>query len=47
MLCSLHFSCNRLSTKILSAVPLLDLNPHWLFGVFSYAVVGMSLASRT
>ena len=34
MFCSLHFSCVCLSTKIMSTVPLLDLNPHWLSGVF-------------
>ena len=47
MFCSLHFSCICLSTKIMSAVPLLDLNPHWLSGVFSCAIVGMSLFSKT
>ena len=46
MFCSLHFSCICLSTKIMSAVPLLDLNPHWLSGVFSCAIVGMSLFSK-
>ena len=35
MFYSLHFSCICLSTKIMSAVPLLDLNPHWLSSVFS------------
>ena len=47
MFCSLHFSCICLSTKIMSTVPLLDLNPHWLSGVFSCAIVGMSLFSKT
>ena len=41
MFCSLHFSCVCLSTKIMSTVPLLDLNPHWLSAVFLCAVVGM------
>ena len=36
-----------LSTKIMFAVPLLDLNPHWLSGVFSCAVVRISLFSKT
>ena len=45
--CSLHFSCNCLSTKIMSGVPLLDINPHWLSGVLSCAIVGMSLFSKT
>ena len=47
MFCSLHFSCICLSTKIMSMVPLLDLNLHWLFGVFSCAIVRMSLFSKT
>ena len=47
MFCSLHFSCICLSTKIMSTVTLLDLNPHWLSDVFSYAIVGMSLFSKT
>ena len=47
MFCSLHFSCICLSTKIMSTVPLLDLNPHLLSGVFSCAIVGMSLFSKT
>ena len=34
MFCSVHFSCICLSMKILSMVSLLDLNPHWLSGVF-------------
>ena len=34
MFCSLHFSCICLSTKIVSVVPLLDLNLHWLSCVF-------------
>ena len=33
---SLHFFCICLSTKIMSTVPLLDLNPHWLSGVFLF-----------
>ena len=44
---SLHFSCICLSTKIMPTVPLLDRNPHWLSGVFSCAIVGMSLFSKT
>ena len=47
MFCSLHFFCICLSTKIMSAVLLLDPNPHWLSGVFSCAIVGMSLFSKT
>ena len=31
----------------MSAVPLLDLNPPWLSGVFSYAIVEISLFSKT
>ena len=46
MFCSLHFSRICLSTKIMSTVTLLDLNPHWLSDVFSYAIVGMSLFSK-
>ena len=45
MFCSLHFSCICLSTTIMSTVPLLDLNSHWLSGVFSCAIVVMSLFS--
>ena len=37
---SLHFSCICRSTKIMTTVPLLNLNPHWLFGVFSCAISG-------
>ena len=47
MFCSLHFSCICLSTKIMSTVPLLDLNPHSLSGMFSCAIVGKSLFSKT
>ena len=47
MFCSLHFSCICLKTKIMATVPLLDLNPHWLSGVFSCAIVGKSLFSKT
>ena len=47
ILSSLHFFCICLSTKIMSTVPLLDLNPHWLSGVFSCAIIGMSLFSKT
>ena len=47
MFCSLYFSCICLSTKFMSTIPLLDLNPHWLSGVFSCAIVGMSLFSKT
>ena len=32
--CSLHFCCICLSTKIICTVPLVDLSPHWLSGVF-------------
>ena len=46
MFCSLHFSCIFLSTKIMSTVLLSDLNPHWLSGVFSCAIGGMSLFSK-
>ena len=35
------------STKIMSVVPLFDLNPHWLSGVFSCPIVWMSLFSKT
>ena len=31
----------------MSTVPLSDLNPHWLSGVFSCAIVGISLFSKT
>ena len=34
MFCSLYFSCMCLNMKIMFMVPLLDLNPHWLSGVF-------------
>ena len=47
MFCSLHFSCICLSTKIMSTVPLLDLNQQWLSGMFSCAINGMSLFSKT
>ena len=47
MFCSLYFFCICLSTKIMSTVPLLDLNPHWLSDVFSCAIVRMSLFSKT
>ena len=47
MFCSLHFFCNCLSTKLMSAVPLLDLNQHWLSGVFPCSIAGMSLFSKT
>ena len=47
MVCSLHFSCICISTKIMSMVPLLDLNPNWLSGMFSCAIVRMSLFSKT
>ena len=46
MFCSLHFSCICFSMKIMSTVPLLDLNPHLLSGKFSCAIVGMSLFSK-
>ena len=46
MFCSLHFSCICLSIKIKSTVPLLDLNMHWLSGLFSCAIVRMSLFSK-
>ena len=45
VICISLVSC--LSMKIMSTVPLLDLNPHWLSGVFSCAIVGMSLLSKT
>ena len=47
MFCSLNLSCICLSTKIMSAVPLLDLNPQWLSGVLSCATVWVSLFSKT
>ena len=47
MFCSLHFSQTCFSTVIMSVVRLLDLNPHWLSGVFSCAIVGKSLFSKT
>ena len=47
MFCPRHFSCLCLSTKIMSTVPLLGLNPHWVSGVFSCAIVGMSLFIKT
>ena len=47
MFCSLHFFCICLTTKIMSTVPLLNLNPHWLSGMFSCAVFWMSLFSET
>ena len=47
MFCSLHFSSICPSTKIMSTIPLLDLNPHWLSGVFNCAIVEMSLFSKT
>ena len=48
MFCSLHFFCICLSTKIMSTAPLLDLNPHWLSGVFClfFTIVWMSLFSK-
>ena len=46
MFCFLHFFCIYLSTKIMSTVPPLALNPHWLSGVFSCAIVAVSLLSR-
>ena len=46
MFCSLHFYCICLSTKIMSTVSLLDLNPHWLSGVFSCAIVWINLFSE-
>ena len=46
MFYSLHFSCICLSKKVMSAVPLLDLNPHRLSGMFSCAIIRMSLFSR-
>ena len=45
--CSLHFFCTCLSTKIMSEALLLDLNPLWLSGLFSCAIVEMSLFSET
>ena len=39
-------SCICLSMSIMSTVPLLDLNPHWLFVVFYSAIVWMSLFSK-
>ena len=47
MFCSLHFSCICLSMKIMSVIPRLDLNQHWLSGVFSCAIVRISLFSKT
>ena len=47
MFCSLYFSCICLSTKIMSTALLLDLNLHWLSGVFSCAIVEMGLFSYT
>ena len=35
------------SMKVMSMVPLLDLNPHWLSGVISCAIIRMSLFSKT
>ena len=46
MFCSLHFFCICLSTKIMSMVPLLYLNSHWLSGVFSCAIIRMILYSK-
>ena len=46
MFCSLHFFCICLSMKIMSVIPLLDLNLQWLSGLFSCAIVGMSLFSK-
>ena len=40
------FLCVCISTKILSVVPLLDLNPHWLSSLFSCAIVRTSLFSE-
>ena len=37
---------NKVGDQVMSAVPLLDLNPHWLSGVFSCAIVGISLFSE-
>ena len=45
MFFSLHFSCICLCMNIMSAVPLLDLNPLWLSCVLSFAIIGMSLFS--
>ena len=44
--CSLSSSCICLNTKIMSAVRLSDLNPHWLSDVFFCVIVGMSLFTR-
>ena len=38
---------NKVGDQVMSAVPLLDLNPHWLSGVFSCAIVGVNLFSKT
>ena len=43
----LHFSLICLSTMIMSAVLLLDLNAHWLSDVFSCTIVRISVFSRT
>ena len=44
--CSVHFYCICLSTKIMSAVPLLNVNLHWLSSVFFCAVIGMSYSAK-
>ena len=46
-LCSLPFPCICLGTKFTCAVLLSDPNPHWFSGVFSCAIVGISLFSKT
>ena len=42
---SLHFFYICLGTTM-STVPLLDLSPRWLSGVFSFAIVGISLFNK-
>ena len=46
MFCSLHFSWICRSTKIMSVVPLFARKPHWLSGVKSSMMEGMSLFRR-
>ena len=46
MFCSLHFCWICRSSKIMSVVPLFARKPHWLSGVNSSMMEGMSLFRR-
>ena len=47
LLCSVHFNCISLSTKIMSVSPLLDPNLRWFSCVFSCAIAWMNVSSET